>query len=259
MIELVLIGIGTGNPEHLTREAAHSIQCADLILLPLKGGERSSLAALRKRIIAAEMDKRCDDQACRTPTVLEFLLPDRDPSIVDYHKRVDLWHDRIAQIWEQAIQEHLGDSLIGTVALLIWGDPSLYDSSLRIADRLKHRLVLSYRVIPGITAIQALCAAHAITLNTVGESVLITTGRKLLAEGWSDGINTIVVMLDGNCSFTSLAMTDLHIWWGAYVGMEEELLISGKLSEVTNDIVECRQQAREKYGWIMDIYLLRQH
>lgn len=257
MIELVLIGIGTGNPEHLTHEATEAIRSADLILLPLKGGERSNLAALRKRIITAEIGSQPHDHTRRSPAVLEFLLPDRDPSIADYHERVDHWHERIAEIWEQSIQGHFGESLTGTVALLIWGDPSLYDSSLRIVDRIKQRQVLSCRVIPGITAIQALCAAHAITLNTIGEPVLITTGRKLMAEGWPDGVNTVVVMLDANCAFTTIDKTRIHIWWGAYVAMEEQLLISGPLNKVANDIVECRKQARDTHGWIMDIYLLR--
>ena len=66
-------------------------------------------------------------------------------------------------------------------------------------------------------------------------------------------------MLDGECAFTTLEMFDLQIWWGAYVAMEEELLISGQLSAVADDIVNTRAQAREKHGWIMDIYLLRRN
>ena len=258
MIEFVLIGIGTGNPEHLTREASEAIRNADLILLPLKGGERASLAALRHRIIVAETNAKSVESKSDSPRVIEFLLPDRDPAVIDYHERVEQWHNGIADVWERTIREHSATQS-GTVALLIWGDPSLYDSSLRIVDRLKQRLPLSCRVIPGITAIQALCAAHAITLNTVGEPVLITTGRKLIDEGWPEDINTVVVMLDGNCAFTKLAKPNLHIWWGAYVAMEEELLMSGPLDTVADDIVECRAEAREKHGWVMDIYLLRAH
>ena len=53
----------------------------------------------------------------------------------------------------------------GPVALMVWGDPALYDSTLRIARRLTPCPRL--RVVPGITAVQALTAAHAIPLNTV--------------------------------------------------------------------------------------------
>ncbi|PID61172.1 MAG: precorrin-6A synthase (deacetylating) [Gammaproteobacteria bacterium] len=261
MIELVLVGIGTGNPDHLTREASRAIRHADLILVPLKGGERGSLAALRQRIIAAETDMALAESESTpgtpSPVVVEFPMPDRDPSISDYRERVDQWHAGIATVWEDTIRQHVGAMSSATVALLIWGDPSLYDSSLRITERLKSRLPLSCRVIPGITAIQALCAAHAIPLNTVGAPVHVTTGRRLARTGWPADVDTVVVMLDGNCAFTTLDMPDVHIWWGAYVAMEEEILISGPLHAVAREIVDTRARAREVQGWIMDIYLLR--
>ena len=53
---------------------------------------------------------------------------------------------------------------------LVWGDPMLYDSTLRILERLS----VEVEVIPGITAIQALAARHKIALNRIGEPVLIT-------------------------------------------------------------------------------------
>jgi precorrin-6A synthase len=42
-------------------------------------------------------------------------------------------------------------------AFLVWGDPSLYDSTLRIIDQLIARgaVTFEYEVIPGISAIQA--------------------------------------------------------------------------------------------------------
>jgi precorrin-6A synthase len=63
--------------------------------------------------------------------------------------------------------------------------------------------------------------------------------------------------LDGNCSFQSLDAQRFQIWWGAYVGMAEEVLIAGKLLDVGDRIVETRTKARAEHGWIMDIYLLR--
>ena len=88
------------------------------------------------------------------------------------------------------------------MALLIWGDPSLYDFSLRIARRLDP--LPEIEVIPGVTAIQALCAAHAIPLNEIGEPFLVTTGRRLREGGWPPGVETVVVMLDGGTAFQSL-------------------------------------------------------
>ena len=140
------------------------------------------------------------------------------------------------------------------VALLVWGDPSLYDSTMRIAARLKPAPEIS--VIPGITSMQGLTAAHKIPLNTIGTPVLITTGRRLREEGWPDGADRLLVMLDGECSFQHIPSDGVMIWWGAYVGMREEILLSGALREMMDEIVETRAAARAHHGWIMDIYLL---
>src|SRR5581483_9039252 len=120
-------------------------------------------------------------------------------------------------------------------ALLIWGDPSLYDSSLRIARRLAPAPQIE--VVPGITAIQALCAAHALPLNEIGESFLVTTGRRLRDGGWPAGVDTVVVMLDGGTAFETLDPEGIHIWWGAYLGMPGQILHSGSLAEVGGTII----------------------
>ena len=65
-----------------------------------------------------------------------------------------------------------------------------------------------------------------------------------------------VVMLDGDCSFLRCA-PDTSIWWGAYLGTPDEMLHAGTVGEVGERIAESRAAARERHGWIMDIYLLR--
>ena len=180
---------------------------------------------------------------------MHFDYPTRDPAL-PYDIRVERWHDQIALAWAEAIE-----GAEGPVALLVWGDPGLYDSTLRIARRLNP--VPRLRVVPGITAIQALTAAHAIPLNTVGGPVTITTGRRLRESGWPEGCETLAVMLDGDCAFSHLDRSGLHIWWGAYLGMDEQILEHGPLSEAAPRIVERRAAARAAHGWIMDVYLLR--
>ena len=64
-------------------------------------------------------------------------------------------------------------------------------------------------------------------------------------------------MLDGQCAFERLDPAGVHIWWGAYLGMAQEALIEGPLSEVAPRIVAERSQLRAQHGWIMDVYLLR--
>ena len=197
MIQLSLIGIGTGNPDHVTREAQAAMDAADLILIPLKGEDKADLAGLRLRICRACVT----NPATRIET---FALPVRDPANPDYLARVSDWHDAIAARWEGAIRAHLARGGGPRVALLVWGDPSLYDSSLRIAARVGQTLPLALTVIPGITAIQMLCAAHAIPLNDLGAPVTITTGRALRRDGWPAGASTVVVMLDAGGAFAAL-------------------------------------------------------
>jgi precorrin-6A synthase len=115
-----------------------------------------------------------------------------------------------------------------------------------------------HEVVPGITSVQALTARHRIPLNRVGRAVQITTGRRL-AGGFPDGVEEVVVMLDADCSFTRLQDQDMEIHWGAYLGMDDEILVSGPLREVADEIVRRRAEARERKGWIMDAYLLRRN
>ncbi|MFD3191663.1 precorrin-6A synthase (deacetylating) [Sedimentitalea sp. HM32M-2] len=245
MFDLSLIGIGTGNPDHITGQGARAISDADLILIPRKGADKADLAELREKIIA----RVCAETP---PRIAYFDIPRRRDQN-GYLKGVDDWHDAIAQRWQATIAA--ADPAPRTVALLIWGDPSLYDSSLRIMARLSPRPAV--RVIPGITALQALTAAHAIPINEIGAPFTVTTGRRLREQGWPDGTDTLAVMLDGDCAFQGLNGVDFDIWWGAYLGMAEECLVSGPLDKAGPDILATRARARARHGWIMDVYLLK--
>ncbi len=240
MTRIDLVGIGTGHPGHVTLDGQRALRAAARVLIPRKGTGKEDLAHLRHAILA---------EAGATARVVEFDYPTRDESL-PYATRVARWHDAIAARWAAAI----GDEP-GPVALLVWGDPGLYDSTLRIARRLDP--VPDLRVIPGITALQALTAAHAIPFNTVNGAVTVTTGRRLRDHGWPGGGGTVVVMLDGECSFLALDRPDLWIWWGAYLGMAEEILDHGPLPEAGPRIAATRAEARARHGWIMDTYLLR--
>jgi precorrin-6A synthase len=243
MIHLHLIGIGTGNPDHLTRQAIKTLNAADLVMIPRKGDSKADLAELRREICAEVITNPLTQ-------ITEFNLPLRDAANPDYAKGVEMWHDAIAATWAATIAAHPSAH---DVALLVWGDPSLYDSTLRIAARLDAQV----SVVPGITSLQALTAAHAIALNDIGAPVTITTGRQLTDHGWPAGATTLAVMLDGTCAFQTLDPTGISIWWGAYVGMDDQIILSGPLAEITAQIIETRAKARAAHGWIMDIYLLR--
>lgn len=246
-MELTLVGIGTGSRDHLTLQAVEAIRAADLLLIPDKGEGKQELADLRRRIAGACV---ADDNV----RLVSFSMPERDARVADYKARVELWHDAIAQAWLDALAPY---SEARKVALLVWGDPALFDSTLRIVERIRKRVSLELKVVPGLMSLQVLAASHAVPLNQLAEPFLVTTGRHLREQGWPTGIDTLVVMLDGECSFTTLGPSGVSIWWGAYLGMEGEILDHGPLSEAGPRIVKARAEARERRGWIMDIYLLR--
>lgn len=249
MRTLLVIGIGSGNPEHMTIQAINALNRADVVLIPRKGEAKGELAQVRREI--------CERFLTNPATkMVEFDLPVRDAADPSYLAGVAEWHDAIADTYRRLLLAETGDD--GVVALLVWGDASLYDSTLRIVDRLAQSAGFGFEheVIPGITSIQALAAGHRIALNTVGNPFQVTTGRKL-KDGFPDDVDTAVVMLDGGLSFDHLDADAFDIYWGAYLGTADEILIAGKLADVADDIRQARAAARAKHGWIMDTYLLR--
>jgi precorrin-6A synthase len=249
MRKLYLIGIGAGNPEQITVQAIKALNKVNVFFVMNKGEVKSDLVHLRKEIC----ERYIDHPSYR---IVEVADPKRDSSTASYTLRVEAWHLQRALIYEELIEKELKEDECG--AFLVWGDPSLYDSTLRVIDQLmlRDRVRFDYEVIPGITSVQALAARHKITLNGIGESVCITTGRQLSA-GLNANAENVVVMLDGDCSFKELADKNVEIFWGAYVGTEKEILLSGRLNEVESDIEVARSAARDRNGWIMDTYLLR--
>ncbi|MGP9666296.1 precorrin-6A synthase (deacetylating) [Halomonas sp. AOP22-C1-8] len=248
MITLSLIGIGTGNVDHVTLAAVRALNEAEVILLPRKGEAKSDLIDLR-RVLCEQL---LNDTA--STRIVEFDLPTRDGER-QYLSAVDEWHNAIASVWAELMDKHLPNG--GRVGMLVWGDPSLYDSSLRIAKRLTDSgRAVKVNVVPGITSLQVLTAEHKIPLNALAEPIQITTGRRLRERGWPEDAATVAVMLDSGGAFTTLPQADTYIWWGAYLGMDKQCLIKGPLSEVSDEVVERRGALREIHGWIMDIYLL---
>lgn len=242
MITLDLIGIGTGNPDHVTLAAIRAMREADLVLLPRKGAGKADLADLRRQICAAHLEDM--------GRVAEFDLPVRDPA-APYLDAVNDWHDAIAGVWQRVIDRRLPQG--GRVALLVWGDPSLYDSTLRIAARLG----LVPRVVPGVSALSVLTAAHAIPLNDLAAPVMITTGRRLREGGWPQGVDTLAVMLDSGGAFQGLDPGGVSIWWGACLGLSQQALVAGPLADVAAEILSTRATLKARHGWVMDIYLLK--
>jgi len=224
----------------------------------------------RRRVLRCRQRRRCrragpapqgDLRALRYVTdrpyrLVEIADPPRDRAPARYRSAVETWHARRADIYACSIRDELGTNESG--AFLVWGDPSLYDSTLRIIDQVQAggTVAFEYEVIPGVTSISTLAAKHRLPLNGIGEGILITTGRRL-AEDWARGVDNVVVMLDGGCAFMQLDPTGVEIYWGAYLGTPDEITLAGRLSDVGALIQQARERTRSKKGWIMDTYLLR--
>ncbi len=188
----------------------------------------------------------------------EASSPERARDAADYRASVEDLNDDKQVVFERLIAEELADGECG--AFLTWGDPTLYDSTIRIIDSIirKGGHDIEYEVIPGISSIQALAAQHKIPLNRIGESIQITTGRRM-AEGFPNNVDSVVVMLDAEGAYKRFADQDIDIYWGAYIGTPDEILVSGKLKDVVADIERIRAEARKANGWIMDSYLMRRN
>jgi precorrin-6A synthase len=245
--QILLIGIGAGDPDYVTIQAVKALNRVDVFFVLDKGEVKQDLVDVRQEILDRHVD--------RTYRVVEARDPERDRTTPAYAEAVHDWRRRRADVCEDLIRTELADGQTG--AFLVWGDPALYDSTLAIIEDILARgaVEFDYEVIPGITSVQALVAKHRTSLNRVGKPVQITTGRRL-AEGFPEGVDDVVVMLDAHNSFTGVD-DDVHVYWGAYVGTPDELLIEGPVREVGERIVAARAEARERKGWIMDTYLLR--
>jgi precorrin-6A synthase len=247
MKKVLVIGIGVGDPDQLTLQAVRALNRADVFFVLDKGATKGKLRAVREEILRRHAGQR-------PYRIAELPSPPRDPAPADYRASVDALN-----MAKQAAFASLIDGLKDgeTGAFLVWGDPMLYDSTLRNLDALQaDGMMIDVAVFPGITAIQALAAAHRIPLNRIAETVAITTGRQL-ADGFPPGIDSVVVLLDGEDTYRRFADQDAEIWWGAYLGTPDEILIAGKVGDVADDIYRRRHAARQANGWIMDTYLLR--
>jgi len=246
-----VIGIGAGDPDQLTLQAVKALRDTDVFFILDKGEVKSDLTRLRRDMLAAHVPEG-------TYRVVEARDPERDRSAggAAYSPAVGDWRSARADIYEELIAGELGEDETG--AFLVWGDPSLYDSTLGILQEVLERgkVAFEYDVVPGISSVSALVARHRTGLNRVARPVQITTGRRL-AEGFPEGVDDVVVMLDAHQAFRRYADEDIDIYWGAYIGTPDEILVSGRLAETAERIERLRAEARERKGWIMDTYLLR--
>lgn len=232
-----ILGFGMG-PQHVTPEVAEALRSCDYVIAADKGGD-DALLAVRRGIASAygvELVAVADPERDRA-----------DPR--DYPAAVSDWHEARVAAYEDLLRERGG-----TAAFLVWGDPSLYDSTIRIVEQLAARLPIDWDVLPGISAPQLLAARHRIVLHPVGAPVHVTTARRL-RDDVATGQTNLVVMLGGALDLTGL--DDWSIWWGANLGAPGEELVAGRVGDVLADLAAARGRAKQSAGWVMDVHLLR--
>lgn len=249
MKKLSVIGIGAGDPDYLTMQAVKALNRVDVFFLMDKGADKQKLMDLRHEICRRYI-------VDRTYRFVEAYSPERQRGDRDYLDSVEQLNRAKQATFERLIDEELSDGQCG--GFLVWGDPGLYDSTVRILQAILDtgRCDFEFEVIPGITSVQALAARHKVPLNSIGGSLEITTGRRL-ASGQAGQASSRVVMLDAEDAYRQVNDPDVYIYWGAYVGTPDEILIAGRLGEVADAIERTRKAARQANGWIMDTYLLR--
>lgn len=249
MRRILLIGIGAGDPAHVTLQAVAALNAADVFFAFDKGAEKDGLLELRREV--------CRRYVTRPggPRLIEIANPPRQGD-AGYLDGVEAWHQARADLVREAILREVGEE--GCCGFLVWGDPALYDSTLRVVERAiaGGDLAATIEIIPAISSIQVLAAQHKIGLNEIAEPVLVTTGRRLAEDGMPSR-GSVVVMLDGGLACAALTGQNLDIYWGAALGSEDQVLVAGKLDDVIAEIRAARATLKAKRGWVMDTYLLR--
>jgi precorrin-6A synthase len=248
MRKVLIIGVGAGDPDQVTVQAINAMNGVDVFFVLDKGDTTAELTRARRALCERYVTAR----DYRTVVIAD---PPRDRAAADYQGAVRDWRDERSRLIADAIERELGEDGVG--GILAWGDPALYDGTIRILETIRDGgRPVDYEVIPGISSVQILAARHRVTLNRVAGAVHITTGRRL-AAGWPVGCDDVVVMLDADLACRALRDEPIDIYWGAYLGTPDELLVAGRLAEVIDHIDSVRQDARSRKGWIMDTYLLR--
>lgn len=234
-----VLGIGMG-PQHVTPEVADVLAGCDYALAVQKGGASADdpLLAVRQAV--------CDAHGVEL-VVVRDPERDRSPDLdrAGYEAAVADWYAARLAAYRAVL-----DARGGTCAFLVWGDPSLYDGTIRIV----RELGVDFDVLPGISAPQALAARHKIVLHEVGQPVHVTTARRLRADV-ETGQRNVVVMLTAGVDLSGFE--DWTIWWGANLGGAGERLVTGRVGDVVADIADARDAAKAEAGWVMDLFLLR--
>lgn len=111
MKQLLLIGIGPGDPRQVTYEAVDALKRASVFFVLDKGTDKDDLLHLRKAIL-----ERYRPQGGYRLVQVEDLL--RDGQAADYVGAVRDWHQQRAALYARLLDEQLQPGDVG--AFLLW-------------------------------------------------------------------------------------------------------------------------------------------
>ena len=248
---VVVIGVGPGDPEQVTVEAVRAMNEVDFFVITEKARpDGDPLAAARAALLARHVPGE--------PVVVMVDDPVRDRTdkttsdLAGYERAVTDWHAARAARYAAALAAHDGNA-----GFLVWGDPALYDSTIRVLNQVLATADAELTVIPGVSSLAALAARHRIVLHRIGESLHVTTGRRL-AEALAQGQRNVAVLLTRSLEeLRAMEPVGWQIWWAANLGTSAEQLVTGQLADVLPQIEDARVKASSDAGWVMDTYLLR--
>ncbi len=249
---VLIVGLGPGDPGLLTARATEALRSFDVLFEVQRASDGPDLSALLRELVDGARDGAPYE-------LVELVDPPRDWSVQGEHTAVLAWRAARADLWEAALLEHLGPGETGI--WVVWGDPTIYESTLVVIQDILARgtVAFDYEVIPGVSSAHALAARHRIPLNRLGGPVRFTPAKALQFE-MPIGVDDVVVMLDDDAVFLQIDPTDdISIFWGAYLGLPDEILIAGPLAAVRDEIAARRAEAKARKGWLVDTYLLRRY
>jgi precorrin-6A synthase len=144
---ILIIGIGPGDPEYMTIQAVNALNRVDVFFMLDKGASKQKLISLRHEICRLYIKGR-------DYRFVDAASPEWERATQDYRATIDGLNQDKQALFERLIADGMADGECG--AFLVWGDPALYDSTIRIVEAIATAQDVEYEVIPGISAVQAL-------------------------------------------------------------------------------------------------------
>ena len=183
------VGVGPGDPDHVTVKALRTLEAADVILVPSTEARAGGVGRAEEIV--------CTHLPAKTAAIR------RIPFSMAEHRGVG---QRRASAWEAATTAiEAFEAGAKRVAFATVGDASVFSTFSYLCDLVSRRIEVTIEVIPGITAMQAIAATSRTPL-VEGQEILSlvpwTVGPETLARVCE--VSDTVVVYKGGREMTEL-------------------------------------------------------